>query len=113
MKRKICIMLLRRIPLLNDLDLKQKLDNKLNEIIDSKLESLNSEIKSLKEELAKKDAIIESMQKKTSDIDVFTKKISTDIISLVYAVNNLYYLAVGYEKSAIKPNVDDDDDIYH
>lgn len=106
-------MLLRRIPLLNDLDLKQKLDNKLNEIIDSKLESLNSEIKSLKEELAEKDAIIESMQKKTSDIDVFTKKISTDIISLVYAVNNLYYLAVGYEKSSIKSNVDDDDDIYH
>ena len=113
MKRKICIMLLRRIPLLNDLDLKQKLDNKLNEIIDSKIESLNSEIKSLKEELAEKDAIIESMQKKTSDIDVFTKKISTDIISLVYAVNNLYYLAVGYEKSSIKSNVDDDDDIYH
>ena len=106
-------MLLRRIPLLNDLDLKQKLDNKLNEIIDSKLESLNSEIKSLKEELAEKDAIIESMQKKTSDIDVFTKKISTDIISLVYAVNNLYCLAVGYEKSVIKSNVDDDDDIYH
>ena len=106
-------MLLRRIPLLNDLDLKQKLDNKLNEIIDSKLESLNSEIKSLKEELAEKDAIIESMQKKTSDIDVFTKKISTDIISLVYAVNNLYYLAVGYEKSPIKSNIDDDDDIYH
>lgn len=106
-------MLSRRIPLLNDLDLKQKLDNKINEIVDTKLESLNNEIKFLKEELAKKDLIIETMQKKTSDIDVFTKKISTDVISLVYAINNLYYLAIGYEKNFIKPNIDDDDDIYH
>lgn len=106
-------MLLRRIPLLNDLGLKNRLDNKLNEIIDVKLESLSNEIDSLKKELAKKDEIIASMQEKALDIDVFTKKISTDIISLVYAVNNLYYLSVGYEKSDLKPNVDDDDDIYH
>jgi len=106
-------MLLRRIPLLSNLDLKQKIDDKLNNVIDAKIESLSSEIKSLKEELAVKDETIKSIQQKALDVDVFTKKISTDIISLVYAVNNIYCLTVGYEKSVIKPNVDDDDDIYH
>jgi predicted nuclease with TOPRIM domain len=106
-------MLLRRIPLLNDLDLKQKINNKLDEIIDSKINSLKEEISSLKKELSESNEVIKAMQSKASDNDVFTKKISTDIVSLVYAVNNLYYLSVGYEKSALKPNIDDDDDIYH
>lgn len=115
-------MLLRRIPLLNDLDIKKTIKNFVDTAIDKRLEIikdeilfLKNEIKVLKETLDKKIKENKELELKIKSAEDSNEKILKDISTLVYAVNSLYYLLTNYDVEIDNKYPDDEDDnnTYH